>query len=100
MHSSPTLAFLFIDPTGESDLPVVYLYARRYARGTFDGEDFDKAILTQGSTTWPEFQYQLDLLQLELEEIRREAQLRLLTRRLRDTVLPAVLSGSPNGNIS
>jgi hypothetical protein len=76
MHSSPTLAFLFIDPTGESDLPVVCLYARRYARGTFDGEDFDKAILTQGSTTWPEFQYQLDLLQLELEEIRREAQLR------------------------
>ena len=74
MH--PTLAFLFIEPTGESDVPVVYLYARHYARDTFDGEDFDKAILTQGSTTWQEFQYELDRLQLELDEIRREAQLR------------------------
>lgn len=77
MHSLPTLAFVFIEPSGESDRPVVYLYAARHARRIFDGEEVvDKAILTQGSTTWQEFEYELDRLQRELEEIRREAQLR------------------------
>jgi hypothetical protein len=92
MQSLPTLAFLFIESAGESDLPVVYLYARRHARGTFGAEDVDKAILTQASTTWQDFEYELDRLQGELEEIRREAQLRFADAAAKKTVLPAVLS--------
>lgn len=76
MRSLTTLAFLFIEPTAEPDAPIGYLYARCYAEGIFGQRDFDKTLLSRGCTTWQEFQDELDRLQLELEEIRREAQLR------------------------
>jgi hypothetical protein len=95
MHSLATLAFLFIEPTAESDAPIGYLYAKRYAVGTFGPGDFDKTILTRGSMTWQEFQHELDRLHLELEEIRREAHLRFADATAKRALLRALASDRP-----
>jgi hypothetical protein len=76
MNSFATLGFLFIEPTAQADAPIAYLYAKGYTRGTCERRHFDKMMLTQRKTTWQEFEYELDRLQLELDEIRREAHLR------------------------
>ena len=76
MDSLATLGFSFIEPTAQADVPIAYLYAKGYTRETCERRHFNKTMLTLRKTTWQEFEYELDRLQLELDEIRREAHLR------------------------
>lgn len=68
--------FLFIEPGLDRDMPGiahVYVKSRRVAGARFHG---NAQLLTVGSVNWHQFERELDRLQRELDDIRREAQLR------------------------
>lgn len=68
--------FLFIEPGLDRDLPAiahVYVKPRRVSRARTNR---DAPLLTIGSANWHQFERELDRLQRELDDIRREAQLR------------------------
>jgi hypothetical protein len=70
------LGLLFIEARLNRDMPAiahVYVRSRPYARSPRHRE---AQLLTLGSANWHQFERELDRLQCELDDIRREAQLR------------------------
>ena len=70
------LGFLFIDDIDRVGRRIAYVYAKGYNVAPCGYRHFDQTNLTSESTTWEEFERELDRLQIELDEIRKEAQLR------------------------
>ena len=67
---------LFIEPRLDRDMPAiahVYVRSRTFSRSQRNREAH---LLTLGSANWHQFERELDRLQCELDDIRREAQLR------------------------
>ena len=67
---------LFIERRLDRDLPAiahVYVRSRTFSRSQRNREAH---LLTLGSANWHHFERELDRLQCELDDIRREAQLR------------------------
>ena len=71
-----SFGFLFIESLPERhSSPISHVYVKGY-RAFRTRPTEDRYVLTPGSTTWQDFERELDRLQRELDEIRREAQLR------------------------
>jgi len=71
-----SFGLLFIEPLPERHLPAVSQVYVKCHRGFQARPTGDRYVLTAGSTTWQDFERELDRLHQELDEIRREAQLR------------------------
>ena len=72
-----SFGFLFIEPHPGSEAPSAgHVYLKASDPETYGTTQQDRRLLTCRSTTWSEFSKELDRLHRELEEIRREAQLR------------------------
>ncbi len=70
------LGLLFIESRLDRDMPAmahVYVRSRTLSRPQRNREAH---VLTPGSANWHQFERELDRLQCELDDIRREAQLR------------------------
>lgn len=70
------LGLLFIESELHRDAPAiaqVYVKLRARSRAPANGDVY---VLTVGSRNWHHFEQELDRLQRELDDIRREAQLR------------------------
>ena len=67
--------FLFIEPGLDHDVPAIaHVYVK--SRLVSHASNPDARLLTMGSSNWHQFERELDRLQRELDDIRREAQLR------------------------
>lgn len=71
-----SFGFLFIEPEPDQALPSIGHVYVRSDQPLRPGRHRGTRVLTGQNTSWSEFEQELDRLQCELEEIRREAQLR------------------------
>ena len=73
----PSLRLVFVERYPEADVgPTAYVYVERSECAPYAPTCHDKLVLTHPTTTWSEFRQELKRLCDELEELRREAELR------------------------
>lgn len=73
----PSLRLVFVERYPEADVgPTAYVYVERSECAPYAPTCHDKLVLTHPTTTWGGFRQELNRLCGELEELRREAELR------------------------
>jgi hypothetical protein len=73
----PRLRLVFVDRSLEADVgPTAYVHVETWESPPYVPRRQDKLLLTRPTSTWGEFSQELNRLCHELEELRREAELR------------------------